>query len=123
MPESDKENNKENSEKSKNDESSENLDELIDFKLGDEICQDPEEEKYNNLNDDNDKEKEDNFEMTMKQKFMEKTVERPTIGVPPPDTEPEDVGDDFENDEFNSGVFQTNKNNIFNNGDNDFDLL
>ena len=123
MPESDKENDKKNSEKSKNDESSENLDELIDFKLGDEICQDPEEEKYNNLNDDNDKEKEDNFEMTMKQKFMEKTVERPTIGVPPPDTEPENVGDDFENDEFNSGVFQTNKNNIFNNGDNDFDLL
>ena len=126
MPESESENeNKkdENSNDSKNDDdSSENLDELIDFKLGDEICPEPEDEKYNNLNDNNDKEKEDNFEMTMKKKIMERTVERPTLGVPPPGTDPNDNFDYGDDDDLNNGVFQTNKNNMFNNDDINFEI-
>ena len=133
MPDSDNDNEEENQNQkenkeeenlndSKNDDSSENLDELIDFKLGDEISPEPEEEKYSDLNDNNDKEKEDNFEMTMKKKIMERTVERPTLGVPPPGTDPNDnfVFDD--DDDLNNGVFQTNKNNIFNNDDNNFEI-
>ena len=120
---SDNENeNQNNSNNSKNDDSSENLDELIDFKLGDEICPEPEDEKYNDLNDNNDKEKEDNFEMTMKKKIMERTVERPTLGVPPPGTDPNDNFDFDDDDDLNNGVFQTNKNNIFNNDDTNFEI-
>jgi len=130
MPDSDNENekenkedkNKENSNDSKNDDSSENLDELIDFKLGDEICPEPEDAKYNDLNDNNDKEKEDNFEMTMKKKIMERTVERPTIGVPPPGTDPNDNFELDDDDDLNNGVFQTHKNNIFNNDDINFEI-
>ena len=89
-------------EDSKNgDDSSENLDDLIDFKLGDELCLDPEEDKDNSLNDDND----DNIDLPMK-KIMERTVERPTIGVPPPGT---DLNDNFsDDDDYNNGIFQTN---------------
>ena len=125
MPDSESDNeneNQNNSNNSKNDDSSENLDELIDFKLGDEICPEPEDEKYNDLNDNNDKEKEDNFEMTMKKKIMERTVERPTLGVPPPGTDPNDNFDFDDDDDLNNGVFQTNKNNIFNNDDTNFEI-
>ena len=118
MPESEEEKEKSN----EDDDDSENLEELIDFKLGEEICLEPEDEKYDLLNDNNDKEKEDNFEMTMKQKIMEKTVERPTIGVPPPGTDPNDNNVFDEDDDNNNGVFQTNKNNIFNNDDIDFEI-
>ena len=78
--------------------------------------------KYNNLNDNNDKEKEDNFEMTMKKKIMERTVERPTLGVPPPGTDPNDNFDYGDDDDLNNGVFQTNKNNMFNNDDINFEI-
>ena len=37
---------------------------------------------------------------------MERTVERPTIGVPPPGT---DLNDNFsDDDDYNNGIFQTN---------------
>ena len=121
MPESDEEKERNKSNDSKNDDDSENLEELIDFKLGEEVCPEPEDEKYNLLNDDNEKEKEDNFEMTMKQKIMERTVERPTIGVPPPGTDPND-NYDLDEDDDNNGVFQTNKNNIFNSDDINFEI-
>ena len=124
MPESgDEEEEKEKTNESKNEDDSENLDDLIDFKLGDEICP-PEDELINNdIKDDNDKEKEDNFEMTMKKKIMERTVERPTLGVPPPGTDPKDNFEFDEDDDLNNGVFQTNKNNIFNNNDdNNFEI-
>ena len=122
MPESDEEKERNKSNDSKNDDDSENLEELIDFKLGEEVCPEPEDEKYNLLNDDNEKEKEDNFEMTMKQKIMERTVERPTIGVPPPGTDPNDNYDLDEDDDNNNGVFQTNKNNIINSDDINFEI-
>ena len=123
MPESEEEEEKEKSNNdSKNDDDSENLDDLIDFKLGEEICPEPEDEKSNDLNDNNDKEKEDNFEMTMKQKIMERTVERPTIGVPPPGTNPNDNYDYEDDDSDNNGVFQTNKNNVFTSDDINFEL-
>ena len=123
MPESDeeKEKEKDKSHDSKNDDDSENLEELIDFKLGEEVCPEPEDGKYNLLNDDNEKEKEDNYEKTMKQKIMEKTVERPTIGVPPPGTNPND-NFDLDEDDDNNGVFQTNKNNIFSSDDINFEI-
>ena len=129
MPDSESENEsqkedkeKEKSNDSKDDDSSENLDELFDFKLGDEICPEPEDEKYIDLNDNNDKEKEDNFEMTMKKKIMERTVERPTLGVPPPGTDPNDNFDFDDDDDLNNGVFQTNKNNVFKNDDTNFEI-
>ena len=106
------------SKEEKNDDSSENLDELIDFKLGDELCPVPEDEKFNDLDDDNDKDKENDFEMTMKKKIMERTVERPTLGVPPPGTNPNDNFEFDDDDDFNNGVFQTNKNNFGYNDDN-----
>ncbi len=123
MPESDEEKEKEKDKfhDSKNDDDSENLEELIDFKLGEEVCPEPEDGKYNLLNDDNEKEKEDNYEKTMKQKIMEKTVERPTIGVPPPGTNPND-NFDLDEDDDNNGVFQTNKNNIFSSDDINFEI-
>ena len=117
MPESDKE----KSNELKSDDDSENLDDLIDFKLGEEACPEPEDEMYSDLNDDYDKEKEDNFEMTMKKKFQEKTVERPTLGVPPPGTDPKD-NFEFDEDDDNNGVFQTNKNDIFDDNDNNFEI-
>ena len=96
-------------EKSKKDgDSSDELDELIDFKLGDELCPEPDNnsdnEKKNDFNDiDNDND--DNIDLPMK-KIMERTVERPTIGVPPPGT---DLNEDFNNeDDYENGVFQTN---------------
>ena len=106
------------SKEEKNDDSSENLDELIDFKLGDELCPVPEDEKFNDLDDDNDKDKENDFEKTMKKKIMERTVERPTLGVPPPGTNPNDNFEFDDDDDFNNGVFQTNKNNFGYNDDN-----
>ena len=123
MPENEEEEEKEKSNESKNDDDSENLDDLIDFKLGEEICPEPEDENSNNdLNDNNDKEKEDNFEMTMKKKIMERTVERPTIGVPPPGTNPNDNYEYEDDDSDNNGVFQTNKNNVFTSDDINFEL-
>ena len=84
--------------KKDDDNSSEELEDLIDFKLGDELCPEPEEEKYN---DDED----DNIDLPMK-KIMERTVERPTIGVPPPGT---DINDNFcDDDDYDNGIFQTN---------------
>ena len=122
MPETDEEEEKEKSNESKNDEDSENLDDLIEFKLGDEICPPEDEIIDNDIKDDNDKEKEENFEMTMKKKIMERTVERPTLGVPPPGTDPKDNYEFDEDDDLNNGVFQTNKNNVFNNDNNNFEI-
>ena len=119
MPESEEEKSK----GSNNDDDSDNLDELIDFKLGEEVCPEPEDAKYSGeLNDDNNKEKEDDFEMTMKKKIMERTVERPTIGVPPPGTDPKDNFNFDEDEGDNNGVFQTNKNNFFNNDNYNFEI-
>ena len=60
--------------------------------------------------------------MTMKKKIMERTVERPTLGVPPPGTDPNDNFDYGDDDDLNNGVFQTNKNNMFNNDDINFEI-
>ena len=79
--------------------SSEGLEGLIDFKLGDdELCAEPEDEdKYVSEND-------NNLDLPMK-KIMERTLERPTIGVPPPGTDPQD---NYENDDENdNGIFQS----------------
>jgi serine/threonine protein kinase len=76
--------------------SAEELDDLIDFKLGDELCLESEEEKK--LDDDN-----DNYESA--KKYMEPTVERPTIGVPPPGTDPRDNYDN--DDDCDNGIFQS----------------
>ena len=49
---------------------------------------------------------------------MERVVERPTIGVPPPGTDPND--DYYYQDDCNNGVFQTHYRSPFDN-DNDND--
>ena len=92
-----------------NNDSLDGLEDLIDFKLGDELCLEPEnteENKSNNINDKDD----NNLELPMK-KIMEHTVNRPTFGVPPPGSDPNDSYD-F-GDDFNSGVFQINQRKMF----------
>ena len=77
---------------------SDELNNLIDFKLGDELCLEPESLIEN--------EKEDNNLDSPMKKIMDHTVERPTIGVPSPGTDP---NDNFSNDDdYNNGVFQSN---------------
>ena len=98
---------KKSKEKNEYDSSSDDLDGLIDFKLDDELCPEPEntdENKFNDFNNDDD----NNLDLPM-QKIMERTVERPTIGVPPPGTDPNDEYN-FEDDDYNNGVFQSNEN-------------
>ena len=71
------------------------------------MCPEPEntdENKFNDFNNDDD----NNLDLPM-QKIMERTVERPTIGVPPPGTDPNDEYN-FEDDDYNNGVFQSNEN-------------
>ena len=80
-------------------ESSSDLDDLIDFKLDDELCPEPENTEANKEND-FDKEDLD----SPINKYVEPTVERPTIGVPPPGTDPKD---DFDFDNDDNGIFQT----------------
>ena len=105
----------ENQKSKKDGDSSDELDDLIDFKLGDELC--PEPDNYSDENKKNefkDNESDDNLDLPMK-KIMEVTVERPTIGVPPPGT---DLNDDFnyEGDD-NNGVFQSNYRRGYDNDD------
>jgi hypothetical protein len=105
---------KEEKDDSNNDDSSEDLDGLIDFKLGDELCPEPDnasEDKSNDFNGGNGGDDED-VDSPLK-KYMERVVERPTIGVPPPGTDP---NDNYEcEDDYNNGIFQTNrKKNYFN---------
>ena len=85
--------------------SSEDLDDLIEFKLGDELCPVPENTPENRYNDSDDDE--DNIELPMK-KINERRVERPTIGVPPPGTDP---NENFDYEDGNNGIFQSKKDN------------
>ena len=104
-----KENENENS---NSDDSSEDLDGLIDFKLGDELCPEPEnssedKNKDNEFKNGRNGSDDEDIDLPMK-KYMERVVERPTIGVPPPGTDPKD---NYEcDDDYNNGVFQTNHN-------------
>ena len=93
--------------------SSEGLEGLIDFKLGDdELCAEPEDEdKYDNEND-------NNLDLPMK-KIMERTLGRPTIGVPPPGTDPQDNYDN--DDENDNGIFQSTPSKEF--GQDDFEEI
>ena len=97
---------------------SDELDNLIDFKLGDELCLEPESVIENKINDFNDEKEENNLDLPMK-KIMDHTVERPTIGVPSPGTDPNDNYDD--GDDFNNGVFQSSHKKLFD--DDDFDEI
>ena len=83
-----------------NDSSSDLDDNLIDFKLDDELCAEPENTEVNKQQNDFDKEDLD----SPINKYVEPTVERPTIGVPPPGTDP---NDDFDFDNDDNGIFQT----------------
>ena len=84
-----------------NDDSSSDLDDnLIDFNLDDELCAEPENTEVNNQQNDFDKE---DFDSPIN-KYVEPTVERPTIGVPPPGTDP---NDDYDFDNDDNGIFQT----------------
>jgi hypothetical protein len=82
------------------DSSSDLDDNLIDFKLDDELCAEPENTEVNKQQNDFDKEDYD----SPISKYAEPTVERPTIGVPPPGTDP---NDDFDFDNDDNGIFQT----------------
>ena len=95
-----------------NDSSSE-LDDLIDFKLDDELCAEPENTEVNQQQNDFDKE---DFDLPIN-KYVEPTVERPTIGVPPPGTDP---NDDYDFDNDDNGIFQTKHKKIFDNDDDDY---
>ena len=85
------------------------LEALIDFKLGDELCLEPENTDENQINSINDKD-DNNLDLPMK-KIKEHTINRPTFGVPPPGSDPNDPYD-F-GDDYNSGVFQINERKIF----------
>ena len=89
---------------SKNITSSDELDNLIEFKLGDELCLDPDSMVKKKSDEFNDSEDDKNLNLPMK-KIMEHTVERPTIGVPPPGTDPKDNFNYDEED--NNGIFQS----------------
>ena len=102
--------NDENEEENDNDSSE--LDELIDFKLGDELCVEPDEPKKNVKEFNIDNEVDNDLELPMR-KIMERVVERPTIGVPPPGTDPND--DYYYQDDCNNGVFQTHYKGPFDN--------
>ena len=93
---------KDNENKNDNDDdSSSDLDDnLIDFNLDDELCAEPENTEVNNQQNDFDKE---DFDSPIN-KYVEPTVERPTIGVPPPGTDP---NDDYDFDNDDNGIFQT----------------
>ena len=88
--------------KKENDSSSEELDDLIDFKSDDELCPEPENTQENNY-DFNNKEDDNNNSFPME----EPIIERPTIGVPPPGTNPKEYN--FEDDYSNDVIFHTNK--------------
>ena len=97
---------------------SDDLDNLIDFKLGDELINESDIVVDNNSKELNDNEDNNNMDLPM-QKIMDRTIERPTIGVPPPGTNPEDNYE--EEDDNNNGIFQS-KSKLFFENDND-DLL
>ena len=97
---------------------SDELDNLIDFKLGDELVTDSDIVVDKDSNELNDNEDNNNMDLPM-QKIMDRTVERPTIGVPPPGTDPKDNYE--EEDDNNNGIFQ-NKSKLFFENDND-DIL
>ena len=105
--------NKKNSKDSNKNDSSDELDDLIDFKLGDELCVEPDSIVENQNNDFNDNEEDNNMDLPMK-KIMERTIERPTIGVPPPGTDPKD---NYECDNECDGIFQSNHQKEFDNDD------
>ena len=105
--------NKENDMKKKD--STEGLDDLIDFKLGDELCLDSEEE--NKLDEENNDENDKNKSL---KRYREPTVERPTIGVPPPGTDPKDNYD--KDDDYDNGIFQSSHSREFKEFD-DFDEI
>ena len=90
---------------SKNISSSDELDNLIDFKLGDELCSEPGSIVEKKSDEFDDKPDDNNLDLPMK-KIMERTVDRPTIGVPPPGTDPNN-NYDYDDDD-NNGVFQSN---------------
>ena len=96
---------------------SDDLENLIDFKLGDELVNESDIVVDKDSNELNDNEDNNNMDLPM-QKIMERTVERPTIGVPPPGTDPKDI---YEEDDNNNGIFQ-NKSKLFFENDND-DIL
>ena len=109
--EQDQKQEQEKEEDSNHEDSSEDLDDLIDFKLGDELCPEPENSNEENYDENNDNA---NIDLPMK-KMMERVVERPTIGVPPPGTDP---NDNYEcEDDYNNGIFQTNPQREFDNND------
>jgi len=95
--------------KNNNNDSLDGLEDLIDFKLGDELCLEPENTEENHSKNISDKD-DNNLELPMK-KIMEHTINRPTFGVPPPGSDPNDSYD-F-GDDYNSGVFQINQRKIF----------
>ena len=105
---------KNSNEKQKNDndnDSSSDLDDnLIDFNLGDELCAEPENTEVNKQQNDFDKE---DFDSPIS-KYAEPTVERPTIGVPPPGTDP---NDDYDFDNDDNGIFQTRHKKDYDNDD------
>ena len=95
---------------SKNIEPGDNLDNLIDFNLGDELDFEPKITAKKKSNEIHDNEDDINTGLPMR-KIMERTVERPTIGVPSPGSNPND------NDEDDNGIFQSSQKEEFENFD------
>ena len=98
---------------SKNIDSGDDLDNLIDFKLGDELVCEPESTAKKKSNEIQDNEDDNNMDLPMK-KIMERTVERPTIGVPSPGSNPNDNDEDDDN---GNGIFQSGLKKDFENYD------